>query len=107
MLQVKEQQMDAAGAAVVEGVRKIAAKAKERAAEIDQMRSFPADLFDEMEATGAFRVMTPREYGGLELGLDVMIDAVHEAARGNGSLGWLAMVGTSQSIGNGLHSEAT
>ena len=107
MIEVQERQLSEAGAAVVDGVRKVAAKAKERAAEIDKTRSFPPELFDEMEATGAFRVMTPREYGGLGLGIDVMIAAVHEAARGNGSLGWLAMVGTSQSVGNGLYEEAT
>lgn len=107
MLDAKERQVGAVGATVVEGVRKVAAKAKERAVEIDTKRAFPSELFDEMEATGAFRLMTPREYGGLGLGMDVMVEAVHEAARGNGSLGWLAMVGTSQSVGNGLYSEAT
>jgi indole-3-acetate monooxygenase len=94
-------------AEVIEGVRRVAAKAAARAGEIDAERRFPADLFDEIEATGACRIMTPKAYGGLEMGLREATEAVFECARGNGSLGWLMMVGTSQSIGNGLFCEET
>jgi alkylation response protein AidB-like acyl-CoA dehydrogenase len=94
-------------ATLIEGVRKVAAKAAKRTTEIDEARAFPKDLFDEAEATGAFRIMTPVEYGGLGMGLREATEAVFEGARGNGSLGWLMMVGTSQSIGNGLFAPET
>lgn len=90
-----------------DGVRTVAEKAKKRSDEIEKARKFPTDLFDEVEATGAFRILTPKEYGGLGLSLHEVNEIVSEGARGNGSLGWLMMVGTAQSLGNGLFPEAT
>jgi alkylation response protein AidB-like acyl-CoA dehydrogenase len=109
MLQVQDEARDdrAVYEAVLAGVRAVAAKTAERADAIDSARAFPVDLFDELEATGTFRLLTPKSFGGLELGLEEMIGIVFEGARGNGSLGWLLMVGTAQSIGNGLFPEAT
>ncbi|HTH28156.1 MAG TPA: acyl-CoA dehydrogenase family protein [Sphingobium sp.] len=109
MLQVQEKASANAGdfETLIAGVRKVAAETKARAGEIDTTRKFPVDLFDEIESTGAFRMLSPKEYGGLELTLANMNEVVFEAARGNGSLGWLMMVGTAQSIGNGLFPEET
>jgi alkylation response protein AidB-like acyl-CoA dehydrogenase len=92
---------------LLQRVRSVAAKAAQRAEEIDRERKFPADLFDELEATGVFRILTPKEYGGLAMTLRELNELVLEGARANGSLGWLMMVGTAQSIGNGLFPEAT
>jgi alkylation response protein AidB-like acyl-CoA dehydrogenase len=94
-------------AEVLAGVRTVAAAAAARSTEIDDARAFPVDLWDELEATGACRIMTPKDYGGLGMSLREATEAVFEGARGNGSLGWLMMVGTSQSIGNGLFAEET
>lgn len=94
-------------AQVLAGVRQVAARAAARSGEIDAARKFPVDLYDDLEATGACRIMTPGEFGGLGMGLREATEAVFEGARGNGSLGWLMMVGTSQSIGNGLFVEET
>jgi alkylation response protein AidB-like acyl-CoA dehydrogenase len=106
MLKLKDQpKVDFA--AVLNGVRSVATKAAQRAAEIDAARKFPVDLYDEVEATGAFRILTPKEFGGLELTLREANEVVYEGARGNGSLGWLMMVGTAQSLGNGLFAEET
>lgn len=94
-------------AAILETVRSVAAKAGERAVEIDEARKFPADLFDELEATGAFQLCAPKEFGGLELSLVQANELVFEAARGNGSLGWLMMVSVAQSFGSGLYPAET
>jgi indole-3-acetate monooxygenase len=93
--------------AILAGVRRVAEKASARADEIDRARTFPADLFDELEATGAFRICGPRRFGGLELTLEQANELVYEGARGTGSMGWLMMVGVSQSIGGGLYPEKT
>ena len=66
---------------VLEGVRRVAAKAAARAGEIDAARRFPVDLFDEIEATLACRITTLKSYGGLELGLREATEAVFECAR--------------------------
>jgi alkylation response protein AidB-like acyl-CoA dehydrogenase len=92
---------------VLEGVRKVAAKAAERAIEIDELRAFPDDLYDELEATRVFDAPTPKALGGLELSLRQVADLIVEGARGNGSLGWLLMIGSAQGIGFGNYPEAS
>lgn len=109
MLEVTER---AAGAevdfdSILEGVKEVARKAGGRRAEIDAARKFPVELFEEVEATGAFKLLQPKEYGGLDLSLKEMNQLVFEGARGLGSLGWLMMVGTASSIGSGLFPEET
>lgn len=94
-------------ASILAGVRQVAAKAAERRDEIDTDRAFPADLYDEIEQTGAFKLCGPAKFGGLELTLAEANEVVFEGARGLGSLGWLMMVGVSQSIGGGLYPEET
>lgn len=88
-------------------IKGVAQKASERRDEIDQAAKFPEDLYDELEASGAFRLCGPKEFGGLEMSLAEMNELVFEGARGIGSLGWLMMVGISQSIGLGLFPEET
>lgn len=94
-------------AAILATVRSVAARAGERRDEIDKARKFPADLYDELEATGAFKVCGPKSIGGLELTLAQANQLLFEGARGNGSLGWLMMIAISQSIGGGLYPEET
>jgi alkylation response protein AidB-like acyl-CoA dehydrogenase len=94
-------------AAILEGVRAVAVKAAARGSEIDKARKFPQDLFRELEATGAFRLCAPKQFGGLEMTLTQCNELVFEGARGTGSLGWLMMVGIAQSIGAGLYPEDT
>ncbi|MZG15878.1 hypothetical protein GTY44_20710 [Streptomyces sp. SID5914] len=94
-------------ASVIDGVRRVAGKAAERAVEIDKLRSFPADLYDELEGTGVFESLTPQAFGGLELPLATVNEAIIEGARGNGSLGWLLMIGTAQPTSFGQCPEPT
>ena len=90
---------------IVVRIREVGREARVRAEEIDRERRFPEDLFDAVEKAGCFRIVAPKEFGGLELPLSTLNEVVLEAGRGNGSLGWLLMVGSSQSIGNGLWKE--
>jgi alkylation response protein AidB-like acyl-CoA dehydrogenase len=94
-------------AAILEGVRNVARKAAEQRDAIDNAAKFPADLYDELEATGAFLLCAPKKFGGFEMSIARMNELVFEGARGLGSLGWLMMVGVAQSIGSGLFPEET
>lgn len=107
MSQSQQAVNDGGLAPVLEVVRRVAAEAAKRADEIDAARKFPKDLFDQVAATGAFQCLAPRKYNGLELSLADMSELVYEAARGNGSFGWLMMVGTAQGVGLGLFAEQT
>ncbi len=99
---VRTDETEADFAAVLADVRRIAAKARARSAEIDEARSFPLDLLEEVEASRVLKTLLPRSFGGLGLTLAESNAVVYEAARGNGSFGWLMMVSVSQPLGNGL-----
>ena len=92
---------------VLEVVRRVAAEAAKRGEELDKTGKFPKDLYDQVAETGVFQCLVPRKFGGLELSLAEMNELVYEAARGDGSFGWLMMVGTAQGVGMGLFAEHT
>src|SRR4051812_49262997 len=81
-------------AELIAAVRRVGQDVAKRAEEIDAAGKMPAELYDALEATMVFRALLPEEYGGLDLPLARVNDAVAEGARANGSLGWLLMVGT-------------
>ena len=84
---------DVGFAEVLEGVRRVGAEVARRAEELDRRGAMPDDLYDDLAATGCFRVMVPRAHGGLEFSLAEVNTLTIEAARANGSLGWLLLIG--------------
>jgi alkylation response protein AidB-like acyl-CoA dehydrogenase len=98
---------DADFAKVIEGVRRVAARAALRSQEFDDLGSIPPDLYEELELTGAFQSLTPRAYGGLELSLSHVNEILIEGARANGSLGWVMMIHVQQSLGIGTFPKET
>ncbi len=94
-------------ATVLADVKKIAAKANARSGEIDEARAFPLDLLEEVEASRVLKTLLPESFGGLGMTLAESNAVVYEAARGNGSFGWLMMVSVSQPLGNGLFPRET
>jgi alkylation response protein AidB-like acyl-CoA dehydrogenase len=88
--------------AALDAVERISIKACDRAAEIDDARAFPADLFAELVGSGAFRALLPREHGGLDMPMSLMNEMTTIAARANGSMGWMMLVGAPQGLGLGL-----
>ena len=88
--------------ALVEGIQEIADQAAARGAEIDKARKFPKELYDRIHALGTFYTLAPRKYNGLEAPLSVFNEVIYRSARGNGSMGWLVMVGASQGVGHGF-----
>jgi len=84
---------DVGFAEVLEGVRHVGAEAARRAEELDRLGVMPDDLYDDLAATGCFRAMVPRANGGLELSLAEINTLIIEAAKANGSLGWILLIG--------------
>ena len=70
----------------------------DRAAEMEDARRLPADLAGKMAAGGAFRMMTPKTYGGLELTAREFIEGVEQIARANASAGWCSMIACTTSM---------
>lgn len=99
-------EIDPEHAAAVEALGMVAAKAAARAVEIDAAGAYPADLFDELVASGAFRALLPREHGGLDMPMALINEMTRIAARANGSTGWMMLVGAPQGLGLGLLPEA-
>jgi alkylation response protein AidB-like acyl-CoA dehydrogenase len=85
--------VDGGFAAVLEGVRQVGAEAARRADQLDELGVIPDDLFDALVATGCLRAMLPRAYGGLELSLAQINELTIAAAKANGSLGWILLIG--------------
>ncbi|MEU4271519.1 3-hydroxy-9,10-secoandrosta-1,3,5(10)-triene-9,17-dione monooxygenase oxygenase subunit [Streptomyces sp. NPDC026092] len=82
---------DATGA-VLEAVRALAPALRERAAEAEAARKVPEDSVKELAATGFFRLLQPRAYGGHAADPVVFYTAVKEIAKACGSTGWVASV---------------
>ncbi|MFD7323517.1 3-hydroxy-9,10-secoandrosta-1,3,5(10)-triene-9,17-dione monooxygenase oxygenase subunit [Streptomyces sp. NPDC059875] len=82
---------DATGA-VLEAVRALAPALRERAAEAEAARKVPEDSVKELAATGFFKLLQPRAYGGLAADPVTFYTAVKEIAKACGSTGWVASV---------------
>jgi alkylation response protein AidB-like acyl-CoA dehydrogenase len=72
-------------------VRSVGARVAERADEIDAAGVLPEDLFAELEDAGVLRCMMPRSFGGLEMSYTDFTELLVDAARADGSLGWVLM----------------
>ncbi len=77
---------------IIESIRALRPRLEAAAAEIEQLGTVPGDLYDELVATGYLRMSVPRRVGGAELTLAETNAVIAEAARADGSVGWLAMI---------------
>jgi alkylation response protein AidB-like acyl-CoA dehydrogenase len=80
-------------ATVVEGVRELAPRLRERAAETERLGTLAPDLVEDARRAGLFRLATPRTLGGLELEPATVVETLEEASRADGSTGWTIMIG--------------
>ncbi len=78
---------------VVARLRELAPEIRARTAEAEQMRRMPPDLVDKLKAAGVFRAYVPRSHGGFEMDFPEGLEVIREAARIDGSLGWVVMIG--------------
>jgi alkylation response protein AidB-like acyl-CoA dehydrogenase len=69
-----------------------------RVAEIEAGRRLPPDLVERLRSIGLFRMFTPRSHGGMELDLPRGLRIIETLSRIDGSVGWLAMIGSGSAI---------
>jgi alkylation response protein AidB-like acyl-CoA dehydrogenase len=65
-----------------------------RAGEIESARRVPADITDRLRQIGLFRTLLPRSHGGMELSVPEVLPLIEALAAADGSVGWVAMIGT-------------
>jgi 3-hydroxy-9,10-secoandrosta-1,3,5(10)-triene-9,17-dione monooxygenase len=68
--------------------RSLAPHLRAAASEAESQRRIPEPLVRAFIEAGLVRLLTPRRFGGHELGLDAFIDVVLELAKADGSMGW-------------------
>jgi indole-3-acetate monooxygenase len=78
----------------LEAVRALGPRIRERAGEIEHARDVPSDIVEELRNAGVFSRYVPRSHGGQELWPAEAIETVEELARADGSVGWIALVGS-------------
>ena len=83
-----------AGQDLLAKVRELAPSLAARAPEMEDARRMPLDIVEQLRAAGVFRMYAPRSHGGLELDLPVSIEVLTQIARAEGSVGWIAMIGS-------------
>jgi indole-3-acetate monooxygenase len=75
-------------------VRELAAEIASRAEEIEAGRRIPLDLVEALKSIGVFRMFVPGSHGGLELDLPTGLEIIGALGRIDGSVGWIAMIGS-------------
>src|SRR5262245_40383542 len=66
---------------------------REACADIDATRVIPRPVITALQDHDVFRLLAPRELGGLEVEPITFLDMVEAAAYADGSVGWCAMLG--------------
>ena len=84
--------------ALVAAVSAVGVRADQRWREGDELRHLPADLADDLVATRVFQAWVPKDYGGDQLGVAEVLDAIEEASYRDGSFGWCAMIGATTAL---------
>lgn len=87
------QDNEAVTAAVLERIQSLQPEITDRLEEFDNERRIPADVITSLKEIGVFDVLTPRVYGGLELGLLNSVRIIEAISEIDGSLGWATMIG--------------
>ena len=78
----------------LESVRRLIPMIVERADEIERNRAMPRELIDGLRTAGVFRMYVPRSHGGDEFDALDAIAVIEELSRADGSVGWIATIGT-------------
>jgi alkylation response protein AidB-like acyl-CoA dehydrogenase len=83
---------------VLAAIGELAPGIRARADEIEKARRLPADLARSLARAGAFRMLMPREIGGLELPPDAALRAIEAAGAADASVGWCVMIGATTGL---------
>src|SRR6266849_7837978 len=80
---------------ILENVRKLGPTLRERALEAERAGRHSDQTIADLDATGAFNIGSPAEYGGDELSVRQQLDVISEVAKWDGSCGWSVWVAAS------------
>jgi 3-hydroxy-9,10-secoandrosta-1,3,5(10)-triene-9,17-dione monooxygenase len=75
--------------AAIAAARAMLPRLRARAKQVDADRMVPAETVRELMDSGLFGVLTPRCFGGSDLGLATLVDVTVEIASACGSSGWV------------------
>jgi len=78
----------------MERARALKPKLRERVAETEQRRHLPPENVADILESGLYGLMTPKRFGGSQLGPETMIDVTIELASACPSTGWVHMLWT-------------
>jgi alkylation response protein AidB-like acyl-CoA dehydrogenase len=78
---------------ILERVRELHPRIRSLEGEITEKRRLPADLVEDLRATGVFRMAMPASWGGPELPVLDQFEVMEALSYANGSVGWCAMIG--------------
>lgn len=82
-------------AAILDKVRALGPTLRERALEAERAGRHSDETIADLDATGAFAIGSPAEFGGHELTVRQQLDVVTEVSKWDGSAGWIVWVGAS------------
>lgn len=82
---------------VLANIKALAPEISARAADIETARRLPQDLAEKLAATGAFRMLVPKELGGMEAQPMAALEVIEAAARADSSTGWCVMIASTTS----------
>jgi alkylation response protein AidB-like acyl-CoA dehydrogenase len=81
-----------------DAVEALGGQADRRAAEIEELRRLPADLSSALVDTGLGRAWAPARYGGLELPVLELLDALEALAAFEAGTAWCGMIAATTSL---------
>ena len=81
-----------------DAVEALGSQADQRAAEIEELRRLPADLSSALVDTGLGRAWAPDRYGGLELPVLEVLDALEALATFEAGTAWCGMIAATTSL---------
>jgi 3-hydroxy-9,10-secoandrosta-1,3,5(10)-triene-9,17-dione monooxygenase len=74
---------------VVESAKAMIPRLRERAKETEEIRKIPESTMNELKEAGLFKMLRPKQYGGLETNMRTYSEAVVEISKGCASTGWI------------------
>ncbi|SEO09575.1 Acyl-CoA dehydrogenase [Duganella sp. CF517] len=80
-------------ATILDQIRALGPTLRERASEAERNNRHSDETIAALDATGAFNIGSPAEYGGDELSVRQQLDVIIEVAKWDGSAGWTTWVG--------------
>ncbi|MEC3978000.1 acyl-CoA dehydrogenase family protein [Amycolatopsis sp. H20-H5] len=66
---------------------------RERALKAERAGRLSDETIADLDATGAFSIATPKEFGGFELPVTQLAEVITEVSKWDGSCGWVVWVG--------------